>query len=525
MQSFKIRPVLGLIDVVAQDDPVLFKPFEGGAITHCVECSNIDFKRIRQSCSKSFGRAEYSNTATAQKTACMGLFELKGSSATDHIFFDNGRMYVYDASRDPAAIDHGTPVVMEDDDNMYSMIQYGDDIIWTDFAEHQPYHWANGDATFVEFQTTSAYKCRYLELFQQRVIMAHTTEINGDIEIRWSSRIPTAGSENYSASAQLYKETNEPITGIRTMGNNRCFLYDDKAISSIDYYPDYSTPFGLTTLVTNGGGAGHHSIIATGGRHFLFSSQYGFCEYHGNTQFPANGAPISDPIESIIATINQNYYGSIVGTFLPQTNSLAWTVPLYGVADPSHILIYDLLTKNWTIENKQARYIDNWFVTSNLIWNNLAGLGYTTWEDFGNLEWGELISSAQQLVLGNTDGKLYYSTGDSDDGADYEGYRIEPVINFGQTGRRALLLEIWFSIVSGGDFKINLWHRSGDTVYETINGGWTELSGIDCNNPNNAVAYLSETNRFHQIKWGTGKQNERFGVNEIVFKYVPQGQY
>ena len=26
-----------------------------------------------------------------------------------------------------------------------------------------------------------------------------------------------------------------------------------------------------------------------------------------------------------------------------------------------------------------------------------------------------------------------------------------------------LLLEIWFNIISGGDFEINLWHRGGDT--------------------------------------------------------------
>ena len=522
MQSFRIKPILGLVNNVAHNDPVLFKPFDGGAATHCVDCENIDLKATVNSCTKAPGKTEWSNSANAQATKCLGLFELKGD---DHIFFDNGKMYVYDSSRDPVEKAHGTPVTMANDDaDLYSMIQYGDEIIWTDFAEHEPYHWANGDANFVEFQTTSSYQCRYLELFQ-RVMLAYTTETNGDIEIRWTSRLPTAGSENIDAGNQLYKETNEPITGIKAMTSNRCMLYDDRAITAIDYYPNYTTPFAMTTLVTNGGSANHHSIIPVSGRHFLFSPQYGFCAYAGTTEFPFGGRPISEPIESTIATINQNYYNKIVGTFLPQLNQLVWAVPLDGVTSPSHLLIFDLSNGNWIIEEKASRFIDNWKVTSDIVWSDLSGLGYTTWSDFGQLQWGELFSSAQQLVLGDTDGKTYYSAGDSDDGNDYEGFRIEPILPLTSNGDKTLLTEVWFSFSRGGDFSIDLYHRSGDTVYETQSAGWTALDPISCNSPANAVAYTAKHGRYHQLKWGTDKKNERFAVDEIVLKHVPQGPY
>jgi hypothetical protein len=51
------------------------------------------------------------------------------------------------------------------------------------------------------------------------------------------------------------------------------------------------------------------------------------------------------------------------------------------------------------------------------------------------------------------------------------------------------------------------------------------LNSVSHNDPQNSVIYTNKMNRWHQIKWGTGKKNERFGVSAIEFKYVSQGRY
>src|SRR3990172_6971962 len=105
MESLTIRPILGLKTDVPQNDPTLFQ----GEACHCVEMENIDLDRIRNASSKSTGISQYSASANAQHTKCLGLMELKGTSV-DHLFWDNGKFYYLASDRTFTAIDAAAPV-------------------------------------------------------------------------------------------------------------------------------------------------------------------------------------------------------------------------------------------------------------------------------------------------------------------------------------------------------------------------------------------------------------------------------
>jgi ABC-type molybdate transport system substrate-binding protein len=444
-----------------------------------------------------------------------------------------GRIFRFDSSRDPIRIaDTVGPAYTAaiefafHNADLYSCIQYGSNLIISDHGEHTPYFADYNDTTLVKLLNSGTeFKARYLELFQRRIILAYTDQTNGDIEIRWSEALPTPGSMAIVAGNQLFIPDDDSITGIKKFGQNACFLYSENSISSIDYYPNYLIPFAIRNMVTGNGCAGHHSIINTGGAHYFLNKNYGFVDYRGGTQFPASGKPISYDIEDLVATINPNYYNTVVGSFIQNKNTLVWTVPLNGVSTPSHLLYYYIPEQKWFIENVPTRYISNWTSSDALIWNNLAGRGFTYWSDFGTSAFTDYITTNQSMMISDTDGFVYSKSGESDNLLDFDGYRVEPVMNFSGDGAFSLLNEIWFNFVEHGVFDLYCQYRGGDTLQECLGSVWESLNNVSHNDPQNSVIYTNKNNRWHQIKWGTGKKNERFGVSAIEFKFVPQGKY
>ena len=310
------------------------------------------------------------------------------------------------------------------------------------------------------------------------------------------------------------------------MGMNACYLYGENSIDRIDYYPNYTIPFGITNRVVGAGSVNQHSIVDAGGRHFLFDRNYGFCEYRGGIEFPFGGRPISDTIEEEIAAINPVYYDHICGVFLRQRQMIYWTVPADGATIPTKLFAFDMVTGNWVVEDFPAQIVNHWVLTTTVTWQDLIDRGYDIWTDFGTDRWGQLITETPQLVFSNDNGLIYSHETEADDGGAYESYRIEPMLDFGSPGDKDLLLEIWFGISNGvGDYEIHVWHRSGATVGECKSAGWTALNNVNCNSPDYPVTYLSDTNNFHQIKWGTDGANETYEVNSIEFKYQRQGRY
>jgi hypothetical protein len=537
MESFRIMPILGLKTNVPENDISLFKPLgEGIAATYCVDGINFSMTRNLNSTSKSMGFSQWSNTATADALNCLGLFELydAGNRSFWIMTGDNsskGRIFRYDSSRDPERISDvdghsGATEFAFHHTDLYSCIQYGSNIIMSDFGEHTPYFADYNDTALTKLLSSGTeFKARYLELFQRRIILAYTDQTNGDIEIRWSESLPTPGSMSISAGNQLFKPDDNSITGIKRFGQNACFLYGEDSIDSIDYYPNYLTPFAIRNMVANNGAVNHHGIINTGDTHYFLNKNYGFVDYRGGTQFPASGKPISYDIEDIVSNINPNYYGHIVGTFIRNKNTLVWAVPLKGVSRPTHLLYYYIPEGKWFIEDLQVRFLNNWTSTDSLTWNDLIGRGFTYWDDFGTSSFTDFVTTRQNLMFSNTDGHVYFKGGESNNGSDFNGYRIEPVMNFSGDGGYCMLNEIWFNLVEHGDFDLYCNYRGGDTVQECIGSVWETLDSVSSNDPQNAVIYTNKNNRWHQIKWGTLKKNERFGVSAIEFKYVPQGKY
>jgi len=528
MEQFKIIPTLGRKTDVPANDFTMFKPVaEGIALTHDAGGVNFDLNRKRNACTKSEGSVEWSNSANAQATKCLGLFELFDGSNRDHIYFDNGKCYVYDSSLDPQVVENGgSDTFANDDGDFYSMCQAGSYIVFADRAEHVPHIWKNGEATLSPLikagETGESYKFRYVLPFQRRIIGLYSTETNGDIEVRWTTSWPTTtigdtGFE-FSASNQLYVPNDDSITGGAVMGTDKCFVYCDGSINQLVYYPDYDSPFRMFTVVPEQGAVNHFSIVNLGNRHFLFNRNYGFCEYHGGNDL----VPISQNIEKDVREIDPDYYHVIYGCYIPLTRTVVWAVPKSSSSTSTHLFFYNLDTGNWTIEDKAMRCVSNWRMAENYDWTDFrSDLGGTSslWSATGSNSWAYYTTTRQRLVYSGTDGKLYYQASENIDGADIDGYRIEPILDFGLPYRFKYLKEIWFEITESVSCSIDIYLRSGDTVGEVEAASWTSAGSISCNSTERPVIHVDQNARFHQLKWGTDLKEEKFQVNGITFKF------
>jgi hypothetical protein len=312
------------------------------------------------------------------------------------------------------------------------------------------------------------------------------------------------------------------------MGKSACYVYTGMSINRLDYYINYVTPFGFTTVLENQGCSNHHSIVDIGGSHFFFNKNYGFCRFDGSTTFPADGRPVSHDIENWIRDIRSTYYGHIIGAPLTSANKIAWVVPLEGATTPNAILYYDYYENKWTRKDVSARYLAPATINENVTWTTLGNLGYTTWSDLGNLRWADLIDETPELLFSPADGKLYTNATESEDGSAWDGYRVEPVMQFGPKNSRSFIKELWFNLCETGDYSLYVYYRGGDTEGECKNAVWTAVDEVSCDSPKDAICYLNgvETaNRFHQIKWGTDGADEPFVISSIEIRYTTQSRY
>jgi hypothetical protein len=529
---FEILPILGRKIDVPADDMSLFVQTDSGIMTHDVGGVNFDIGRKRGTCTKAKGSEQWSNTATAQATKTLGLLELYDGSNRDHLIWDNGKFYVYDSARDPqdktaAGVTHATSYP-------YSIIKVGDYAVWADRETGDtPYKWKNGDANATKLCASGTeYKFRCLENFQRRVIGAYSDQSDGSIDLRWSTAWPSTAiaSLNFPAANQLYVPNDDKVAGLRTLGRDRCFVYCENSIIQLAYYPDYTAPFKMFVVVPSHGTVNQQNIVSVMGTHFFFCPDYGFCMYDGGKVI----IPISDDIEEDIQAINSDFYNLIVGTFVPLTREIVWTVPANWSTTPNYLLFYNVITKQWRWEDKSVRYLDAWRMYDAYTWTNLqtdvtAAQGGETWNDViawkGEITWADLTSMAQRLVYSNIDGHLYYHSGDDLDGGNLDGYRVEPILDFGDKYRVDLLQEIWMDFDRVGAFSVDIYHRSGDTIGEVLAQNWTSIGSISCDSPSEPKLSVDKNARLHQIKWGTELKNERFQVSRIRFHYIPGGRW
>jgi len=524
MNTFKIIPVLGKKnDVLPDDNSMLRMVSENIALSHAAGGQNFSLKRKRNACTKSSGKIQKSGSANAQKTICMGMFELYDGTNRNHFYFDNGLVYNYDSSWDPVEVAVGTPVTFaKDSGDLYSIIRVGAYIVWADRAEHEPHKWDHGDANSTTLIASGThYKFRYLVSFQRRVIGLYSDQTNGNIDIRWSTDWPTTAitSLNFPATNQLWVPNDDPITGGATLGRDKCYVLCENSIQQLVYYPDYTTPFRCYTVVTDQGSANYHSIVDANGSLYFYNMDLGFCSYNGGSIL----TPISDDILPDLRTMNTTYLPLIVGKHIALDRQIHWTVPLDGASECTHIVIYNYDTGQWEIEDKAARWIDQWNLYSTQTWTTLivAVGGTGLWSDAGAARWADFTAASNVPVYGGTDGHFYSKGGESDAGSDIDGYREEPILSFGNSRRFDNLLEVWFDIGEIGNFSIDVSYRSGNTTGEIRDSGWSSLGNITCGSPYASRLPVNKNARLHQIKWGTDADAEKFVVNGIEFKYVP----
>ncbi|MFX0194551.1 MAG: hypothetical protein ACFFCW_00390 [Candidatus Hodarchaeota archaeon] len=535
MKSFKIIPILGRKTDVPIDDPTLFQFIgESVALTHDTGGLNFDLVRKRNACTKSNGYDNWNGTAISSAARCQGLFELEEPTQRSHVFFDHGKMYKFDNAIVAVEVKAPSGVTLSNsDDDLYCICKVGPYLIFTDNGTNPPLRWKHGQSSFVKLIASgTSYRFKYVFPFQRRVIGLHTDITNGDIDVRYSTAWPTTSVENlyFPQENQLWIPNDDTITGGSPMGQDRAFIYCRDSIQQLIYYPDYNYPFRLTTIIPQQGGY-HHSIVNLGDRHYVFNRNYGFCEYRGGGEFPYGGRPISANIDGDIENITRDAYHRIQGCFLPFKREVVWTVPL-SAEDPNRLFFYNIDTKQWRFEDKSMRFVDNWRIRTSYTWNDLitslGGAG-ALWSAASTNRWIDYIPDlVDYLVYANTNGYLYYCTGEDLNGSNINGYRIEPVLDFGDRIRRDSINEIWFDIPTTGSFSIDVSYRSGDTTGELEAASWTSIGSVSCNSSDNPVLYLPNTissARLHQIKWGTDLKDEKFIVNGITFKYVSEGIY
>lgn len=526
MEYIKIHPILGLKNNVPSDSPSLFKPLaEGTAATHCIEGINFDLARNDNSLSKAFGRQAWSNSANASATKCLGLNEFLSVDGTtrDRIFFDNGAVYRYDASRDPVVLTTGADTTFANDDvDLYSIINFGGYMIFSDRGEHTPYKWKNGDATLSKLLLSGTeYKPRYLMHLNNRILGAYTAQTNGDLDIRWSDALPVWATLDFPAANQIYKpEGDFPITGLGKLGHTTGFVFSEEDITRLDVQPESTPIISAVRLVKGWGSVNHHSIVEDGKFLYFYDLTRGFCRYDGVRGVTV----ISDDIENITNTIIASSAPYIMGLLIPGASEIAWTTPINGSVNPNAILFYNFKTNTWRMEVKDARYLDFWKIFTGYTWNDLILETNDVWPDEGT--WSYYTSEAKRLVHGNTDGHVYMNTSEQDAGANWAAYRIEPIlIIMGEPEVSKRMFEIWIDSDHAKDIELDFYWRGGDTAREVEKQNWLSVGSINLNDPDDPVLYMDQTARLHQIKWGTDAKDEFYSIPGIKIGYELQGQY
>jgi len=523
MKTFKLIPILGTkTDVLPDDITMLQMAGQGVAFSHDAGGVNFSLKRQKNAAVKALGKIQKSNTAIASASLNLGLFELYDGTNRNFINFDHGKMFKYDSSWDPSEVsDTASTTFATDPSDLYSMIRVGAYMVFADRAEHTPYKWKHGDAALTKLAASGTeYKFRYLVSFQRRVIGLYSDQTNGDIDVRWSTAWPGTAitSLNFPATNQLYIPNDDTITGGATLGTDKCYITCRDSVQQLVYYPDYSTPFRAYTIVPDQGCASHHSIIQANGLLYWFNENLGFVSYNGGNIL----TPISDDILPEIQTMNPSYHSLIGGLHNSTKRQLLWSVPLDASSSCNAVVIYNYDTGQWEIEtNKTARCLDEWLIYTTQTWTTLEALvgGTGLWSDAGSARWADYTTYGKSILHANTDGHIYTHASESNAGADFAGFREEPIMWFGNPRRFDNVLEIWFDIGEIGNFAIDINYRTGNTVGELMNKGWENLGTISCSSPYSGRLPVNKNARLHQLKWGTSGAGEKFVVNGITFLY------
>jgi hypothetical protein len=311
------------------------------------------------------------------------------------------------------------------------------------------------------------------------------------------------------------------------MGANVCYVYGERSINRLEYYPFASTVFNCVNIVPHQGSVNDASIVSTGDAHYFFNANYGFVKFRGLPTFPDGGHPISEPIEDMIRDIPEADQDLIYGTFIPLTNEICWNLPT------GYLVWYNVGTGQWRRNNwGVARIVQYWKTADSYTWTNLSADEGPAWEDVSQgTRWRDLYRYMDTTVFSGTTGHTWQIAGESIVGWDDVGaLRVEPVMHFGHPNRKKYLLEIWLGLATVVDTtkRVSVQVRCGDTLGELEGANWTSTPGVSLNSPNEPKVDIPNTlpaSRFWQARLWLSSKSVWYSVNEIDYVYVMEGPY
>jgi hypothetical protein len=544
MLSFTIRPVLGLKNDVPPDSSEMFEFItESIAKAHCVESRYIGYSNIY------VNQADCANK-TGSKTLILSSdipfypigsgtlyidnfinWHQEGGGIEYYIMATSDRsveqriVFFNDVSLSLTVLSDGssneTFIASTNFSTPYcQFIPLHDKVIATAGPVGQTGPWCIDPYYYSAVKLIKSgatdYSFFYMEEFTNRLFGAYTTAgQGGSYDIRYSNLNPTypivgstASTVEFADDNQIFNVDLKTVTGLKKIRNDRLAVYSDDLISEITYNANFYSPYSIKRNIGGFGTLCNDSIVEVAGTHFFYDPNNGFCVYDGIVaKIISNG--IRDIFESVKPlTIGSSTWliYSVKGVHLPITNEVAWSVSYDGLENDA-ILYYNYITGNWRTEPYEADSIASGYKSSSDKYKVL------------------LLSYA-----GAEQGSVYYNGYNaSNNGAAYDAYRIEPVLNFGGM-RKSLILGIWFNharYLSSG--TINVYYRGGNTLGQTTSASWTLMGIMHAANADyNIVRPLSGVNvnnRYHQIKWGSSGTSDLFSVREIKFDYVLQGMY
>jgi hypothetical protein len=540
MAYFRTIPTLGLKTDVPIDDFSLFK-FVGDrtAVVYDTGGENVDYQRKRNSCTKAYGIELWNHSAATGVGYPNFLYELDDGTNLDYIFITSQTMNYYDSSKDPVAVQAGGyidysslasgPVAVGEtvtgdttatvgivagpisdaagecyissvsggtgdfsatesltfsggatancDSTLqtetlnstlgqaYNGITYGSYLIFTDFGHTTPKKWKHGDAGYsnlINAENATLYKFRYIEEWYLHIIGLYSDQANGDVDIRWTEALPGT-SVSFPSANQIYKPGRDSISGVSKLGANNVLVYGTDSISKLDYYPNSTPAFGITPLLEGQGTPCNSSIVNAYGFNWFFNKNHGFVRYSGGSRILPDDV-ISRDIEDVIENIDSRYYNAIEGLSLPRNRQVVWSVPQGATMYGTTLLVYDVDKNMWSRTENANYKID--------AWTREAG------------EYKQMVMSYAQTNIVAVKNEV------SSGSPALDAYRIEPAMHFGDPKKKKFLRSIWFGIVQGGDYYLDVYHRGGDTVKEIAAASWQWIGSLSLNNPDPPAVYM-----------------------------------
>lgn len=383
-------------------------------------------------------------------------------------------------------------------------IRVGDYVVFTDRGSSIPYKWKHGDTYITPLDVkggdgSSGYKFRYLASFARRVIGAYCSNDSApEISYRWSTDWPATAISNlyFPSTYQNFVDTDDPIVGIHNIGVDQCYIYSTRSVSELGIYRDYDATQKIRSYIAlpGVGAINHQSIVNVWNYHIFPNEFYGMMKL----DCAKRAEPISQDIDSDFQDVKWDKMKDYcVGRFIPYLNCAVWTMPMVSNDTPNRLLFYHTETQQWFWEDKVFYFLDQWYDSD---------------------EW--------KLMLSGTDGHVYsyggYATTNSAQPANLDGYRIEPIMDFGNPWIPKRVTEVGFEVITGGDYTIDLSWRGGDSVKEVMAASWTSVGTLNINSPSEPFISFDQNHKLHQMKWGTNGDSEDFQVNKVRVGYYMQ---